>query len=100
MLPISIVENKSFRDFLSYLDPSFTIPCRNTVRETGLGDLKLKVIDKIKKILMKMPFINISLDLWSDACLRGFNGFIAQGISDEWILYTIPIAFEHVEGNE
>ena len=99
MLPISLVENEAFREFVSYLDPSFNIPSRHTVKETGLKELCSRVTEQIRKILMTISFITISIDLWSDACLRGFNGFIAQGISDDWVLYTIPIAFEYVEGN-
>jgi hypothetical protein len=30
--------------------------------------------------------------------MRSFNGYVAQGIDDEWNLQTIPIAFEYVKG--
>jgi hypothetical protein len=31
--------------------------------------------------------------------MRGFNGYIAQGIDDDWELQTIPIEFENMTGN-
>ena len=31
--------------------------------------------------------------------LNSLNGYIAQGIDNNWVLNTIPIAFDHVRGN-
>ncbi len=31
--------------------------------------------------------------------MRSFNGYINQGIDDEWNLLTIPIAFQYVTGS-
>jgi hypothetical protein len=38
------------------------------------------------------------MDAWTDAAVRPFNGFVAQGIDTEWNLHTIPIAFEYING--
>ena len=38
------------------------------------------------------------MDAWTDAVMRPYNGFIAQGIDNDWCLHTIPIAFEYIEG--
>jgi hypothetical protein len=35
MLPISIVDNPGFREFINYIDPSFTIPSRKTIKVTS-----------------------------------------------------------------
>jgi len=45
-----------------------------------------------------VPFVNVSVDGWSDAILRSFNGYTAQGIDDDWNLVNIPIGFQYVEG--
>lgn len=39
MLPISIVENKEFKEYISYIDPSFHMPSVQTVRDSGLNVL-------------------------------------------------------------
>ena len=54
MLPISIMENLHFKQFLENIDPPFNIPCRFTVRETCLSDLKKEVISKLKDNLTKL----------------------------------------------
>jgi hypothetical protein len=99
MLPISIVENSAFKDYINYIDPSFSIPTRSSVKNSVLPQLKNKGHNKINKILSQIPSVNTSMDAWTDAALRPFNGFVAQGIDVNWILHTIPIEFDYMEGN-
>ena len=98
MLPISIVETDGFKDFLHYLDPSFQIPTRRRVKDVGLPAIKLTIQNKIKNVLHNLSWVNTSVDLWTDATTRCFNGYIAQGIDNDWVLQTIPIEFEPMTG--
>ncbi len=50
MLPISHVENKGFRENINYIDPSFTMPSRQRIKETALPKLKAMCTEKIKKM--------------------------------------------------
>jgi hypothetical protein len=52
----------------------------------------------MNSVLSSIQFLNISLDGWTDGTLRSFNGYIAQGIDNDWVLHSIPIAFEPVTG--
>jgi hypothetical protein len=99
MLPISIVENPAFVEYINYIDPSFSMPVRPTVKNTALPQLKTLVKNKIQSILKMIPSVSTSMDAWTDAAVRPYNGFIAQGIDILWNLHTIPIAFEYIEGN-
>jgi len=98
MLPISIVENEGFKDYVRFLDPSFCMPARRTIKEVGLPKLKSLVQTKVRDILKDVPWINISVDLWTDDTMRPFNGYIAQGINNNWELVTVPIEFDSVFG--
>ena len=98
MLPISIVENKSFKDYISYLDPSFSMPTRSSVKNSILPQLKSRCQNKIKSILNNIPSLSTSMDSWTDSALRPYNGFIAQGIDLDWQLHTISIEFEYMSG--
>ena len=60
MLLISIVENKGFRKFINYLDPSFRIPTRYIIKKDGLTSLKEFVDDKNRGILANVPWVNVS----------------------------------------
>ena len=99
LLPISIVENSAFKDYINYIDPSFSIPTRSSVKNSVLPQLKNGCQNKINKILSQIPSVNTSMDAWTDAALRPFNGFVAQGIDVNWILHTIPIEFDYMDGN-
>jgi hypothetical protein len=48
MLPISIVEHRGFKEYLTYLDPSFTMPSRARIKDTGLPKLKSFFKKKLK----------------------------------------------------
>ena len=53
MLPVSIVENPAFREWLSVIDPPFNVPCRNTIKNTALPVLKKSLKIRIKDTLKK-----------------------------------------------
>lgn len=79
MLPFSIIETKAFKEFMYVFDPHFVVPTRNTAKTSGLDNMFAGVNAKILKILESIPHINISVDGWSDAVIRCYNGYIAQG---------------------
>lgn len=99
MLPLSIVENEAFKNYISFLDPSFNMPSRNTVKQSGVPQLKDLVYSKVKSQLKMINHPNVSVDGWTDDTMRSFNGFIAQGINDNWDLKVVPIDFKAVTGN-
>ena len=100
MLPISMVD--AFVQYIRNLDPSFSMPIRATIKNTVLPQLKSIVQSKITAVLKTIPSLNklTSMDAWSDATVRPFNGFLAQGIDNEWNLHTISIAFDYIDGNK
>ena len=98
MLPVSIIEKPAFIEFMKVFDPSFNVPTRKTVKISALPVITNNVEKKIKHVLDNCAYINVSVDGWSDATMRCFNGYIAQGIDDNWELHTIIFAFQFVTG--
>ena len=96
MLPITIVDNENFKEYINYLDPSFTIPQAYTVKHTVLKELTCTVYENLIKKIDTMPHINIALDLWSDATCRGFNGINIHGIDNNWQMCKHSICFEYL----
>ena len=99
MLPVSLIETQAFKEFMKVFDPSFNVPTRNTVKTSGLDNMFNGVQSKIQNILDSMTHVNVSVDGWSDAVIRCYNGYIVQGIDTNWQMHTIPIAFQHVTGS-
>lgn len=83
MQPISIVERDGFRELIEYLEPSFVMPTRFKVKESGLPAMKALVEDRIRNELKLLDSVNVSLDGWSD----GINGYIAQGCIYNFIFF-------------
>lgn len=98
MLPVSLIETKAFKDFMHVFDPSFSVPTRYTVKTTGLTNMWCIVESKMRRLIDSFPHVNISVDGWADATIRCFNGYILQGIDPNWVLHSIPIAFQYVTG--
>jgi hypothetical protein len=99
MLPVSIIESTAFKEFIAVFDPSLNVPTRETVKTSGMTNMYESVEKKIMNILATMTHVNISVDGWSDAVIRCYNGYIVQGIDSNWVMHTIPIAFQHVTGS-
>jgi hypothetical protein len=75
MLPITLVDNLAFRDYINYMDPSFTVPQSYTVKHTVLKELSTIVYEKLSEKLDSLAHINVALDLWSDATSRVFQWY-------------------------
>ena len=99
MLPISIIEKPAWKEYIEILDPSYSMPRTRTIQNTHLTFLKTQVLDKVKAQVNSLEWVNVSVDGWPDATMRGYNGYIAQGIDQNWELHSIPIAFEFVVGS-
>ena len=46
-----------------------------------------------------MPWLNVACDGWSDGTARCFNGYLGQGIDNNWKMQCIPFAFQPVKGS-
>jgi hypothetical protein len=97
-LPLSIVEHPAFEQYTYCLEPNFKLPCRFTIKNSFLPAMTKDVQKKQIDLLANIEFVNISLDGWSDKTNRTFNGYIAQGINNEWQMKILVIAFEYMTG--
>jgi hypothetical protein len=80
MLPISIVESEAWYEYMQTIDPSFRVPTRETIKNSGINNMLSRVHAKMAADLAKIEYVNVSCDGWSDKTLRCFNGYIAQGL--------------------
>ena len=98
MLPMSIVEKVPWKEYILLLDPSYSMPTTKTINNRWLNELNVTVLSRIKAKVAEFDWVYVSVDGWPDATMRGFNGYIAQGIDKDWEIHSIPIAFEYVSG--
>ena len=56
------------------------------------------MLQKIKNILKRIPWPNISLDGWSDGFLRCWTGYAIQAIDNNCNLVKFTLAFKYTKG--
>uniref|UniRef100_A0A673ZZR7 Uncharacterized LOC115161945 n=1 Tax=Salmo trutta TaxID=8032 RepID=A0A673ZZR7_SALTR len=72
-LPLSIVENNSFRHFLSVVDSKYSPVCRRTLT-SKVENLATERRSKLKTQLSNTDHVSVTVDIWSDRKMRGFLG--------------------------
>uniref|UniRef100_A0A8C8GQ27 HAT C-terminal dimerisation domain-containing protein n=1 Tax=Oncorhynchus tshawytscha TaxID=74940 RepID=A0A8C8GQ27_ONCTS len=72
-LPLSVVENKSFRHFLSVVDSKYSPVCRRTLT-SKVENLATERRSKLKTQLSNTDHVSVTVDIWSDRKMRGFLG--------------------------
>lgn len=72
-VPLSIVENKSFRHFRAVVDSKYTPVCRRTLT-TKTESLAEERRSKLKTQLSNTYHVSVTVDIWSDRKMRGFLG--------------------------
>lgn len=78
-LPLSIVENKSFRHFLSVVDQKYAPVCRRTLSSKA-ENLAEERCNKLKTVLRNTQNVSVTVDIWSDRKMRGFLGVTSHFI--------------------
>ena len=73
------MEEAGFKRYVEIPDPSFTMPTRQQIRDTGLPDLKETVEQQIRSTFDDIDWLNISLVGWTDGIYLCFNRYTAQG---------------------
>jgi len=71
-LAVSIVDNNNFQAFVADLDPSVSVPCRQTVTQTLLPQQLTTMKEKLQGILDKTTDVSLTTDIWSDRQLTLF----------------------------
>uniref|UniRef100_A0A3B5PR42 HAT C-terminal dimerisation domain-containing protein n=1 Tax=Xiphophorus maculatus TaxID=8083 RepID=A0A3B5PR42_XIPMA len=100
-LPLSIVENKSFRHFLTVVDSKYSPICRRTMT-SKIEDLAAEKHLMLKTQLSQTDHVSVTVDIWSDRKMRGFLGitvhWIQKGIERLEVKSKL-LAFERFKGS-
>lgn len=73
-LPVSIIDNPHFRQFLHDLDAKYTPPCRQTVTNSYLPKLLSDAKAKLQTTLDNADYISLTADIWTDRRAHSFLG--------------------------
>ena len=81
-MPLSTVENKSFRHFLSVIDSKYNPICRRTLT-SRVEVLTAEKHSTLKTQLSNTDHISVTVDIWSDRKMRGFLGVTGHYMEKE-----------------
>ncbi len=70
--PVSVVEDKGFRELVSALDGRYRLPSRMTITTTMLPDLFNKTMGEVKAQLEKVTTVGLTTDLWTSLTTSSF----------------------------
>ena len=84
--PLSIVEDKGFRQFISDLDPKYQLPCRREIASNLLPTLYEETKSQLFRELCDANAIALTTDLWSSRHTQSFMTVTAHFINKEWVL--------------
>lgn len=102
MLPISIVESKSFRDLMALVEPQYCPPCRQTMM-SRMTTMKKRLVEKMSAhIEANVKEIAVTTDIWTSVTNEAYLSFTASYIDPDWtmktpILATIPMHDRHTQ---
>ena len=97
MLPLSIVEAPSFKQFTKSLDPRFVVPSRKHLTTKLVAQKDELIKSKLVNILQLTETVSLTLDLWSNRQMRGFLGITCHFILN-WSLKSAMLECKRFKG--
>lgn len=90
--PYSFVESEAFKKFMSIVSPHYKVPVRTTFSENHIPKLYTKTKDKIRMMLVDVPYIALTTDGWTGCNGSQFISVTASYIDEDWSFKTLTLA--------
>jgi hypothetical protein len=97
-LPVNIVEQAWFKNFMQTVDPKFVVPGRRTI--VGIIDTQYKSLrEELRKKLSSADAVSLTLDMWSDRRMRSFMGATVHFLTENMHLETFLLDMASFAGS-
>jgi hypothetical protein len=97
-LPLSVMENPHFLQFLKDLDPKFSLPSRKVVSTKIIPKLHDNTMDKVVGHLQLAQYVALTLDIWTDRRQHSYLGITAHTFLD-CIPHSLLLLFSSFKGS-
>ena len=94
--PISIVEDKGFKDFVSCLQPSFNIPDRRVLRNNIIPELYRSQKSYLQEKLNEIKSFAITLDHWTSTAQDAYMAVTAHFLSEDFTINDYCLNVRHM----
>ena len=102
IMPISVVEWNDFRELMAFIEPEYTVPCRQTITTRMEGRYR-EIAAALRKILCKAKKVALTTDAWTGLTTESYVTITAHYFED-WtvksaILQTRAMPERHTAEN-
>jgi Protein of unknown function (DUF 659) len=84
VLPLYILQNKSFREFINACEPGFKIPCEKTAKGFIYDAYNWSKNELSSLLLNTVTSIHLTTDLWTAKSQHGYLGVTATWLSSDF----------------
>jgi hypothetical protein len=96
-LPLSLVEQQWFREFMGVVDPKFKVPSRYKINSLVSQKFKEKRAVLESKLLLA-KHVTITLDMWSDRRMRSYMGITVHFMTSDMQFNSYLLDFNYFVG--
>ncbi|KAI4465796.1 dna replication-related element factor isoform a [Holotrichia oblita] len=89
-LPLSIVEDQGFKDFVTALNPNYVIPSKKTIKNNILNIYEI-LKNNTQMTLEGLQNVTLTIDVWSSNANENYLSVTAHYISDDYTLTNYVI---------
>ena len=103
LVPISIVDNKAFREFVRELNDQYDVPCSKTLTSRLRAEFS-KLQKEIKEELQVLEFVGITHDSWTSIATDSYETVtvhyvIEEPVTGRWVLKSRVLDTLRIEGS-
>ncbi|XP_038124278.1 E3 SUMO-protein ligase ZBED1-like isoform X2 [Cyprinodon tularosa] len=93
--PLSLVEDKGFRELVQLLEPSYVLPCRKAIK-TMISQRYEEKKEQIKKELKSAAAVSLTADMWTSMNMEAYLAVTCHYVNSEnHTLCTSMLGVEH-----
>ena len=94
-LPLSFVEGKNFKKLAAMLDPRWSTPSKNRVKDLldeGFNRIRANLLHELNQA----KSVSLTADMWTSHARAGYLGVTASWVDERFNLHDAVIAFSHL----
>jgi len=96
MLPLSLIDDEAFREFVNFLEPEYKLPCCQTFT-ARLDGLKTELCKTVTAEMAAVSSVAVTTDIWTSMSNEPYISFTCSYITDDWQLVSRTLSNEAIE---
>ena len=96
LLPVSIVEDRGFRQFLKVIDQKYSPPSRRSIMRDSLPRLYQSKKEELINKMEEISWCSFTTDLWTSNTTIGYITVTCHFINIDWEMESSVLTTSHV----